>query len=225
MRLAKAVGLSVPEVDIYWLNDQPYYVVQRYDRCVDETGQIIRLHQEDFCQILHIPPEQKYENEGGPRWVQCFEILGDRIRRGVMAGKNKITLFQAAIFNFLIGNGDAHGKNFSLLYEGGSERMTPFYDLLSTLIYSNAFKAQMAMKIHNTYKFRDIRAYHFEKLGQALGFRTDFVHHQIKKMCSATLKAAQHLSQSLSGKTVKNTSVIYARITSVVERQRSQLFL
>jgi len=94
--------------------------------------------------VAYISPEIKYENEGGPTLEQCFALLGERIASGYMSGRNKLFLFHGVIFNFLIGNGDAHGKNFSILYEeGAAESLSPFYDLMCTVVYSNAHKAEM----------------------------------------------------------------------------------
>lgn len=67
---------------------------------------------EDFCQALHLSPEMKYESEGGPSLEDSFALLGQRIASGCMAGRNKVTLFQGVVFNFLIGNGDASRKDF-----------------------------------------------------------------------------------------------------------------
>lgn len=52
MRLAKSLGFDVPNVEIRWLNDIPYFLIERYDRIMDNSGNIIRLHQEDFCQAF-----------------------------------------------------------------------------------------------------------------------------------------------------------------------------
>ena len=57
-----------------------------------------------------------------------------------------LQLFDAVVFNFLIGNGDAHGKNFSLLYAQGKARLAPFYDLICTQAYSDLDQS-FAMKI------------------------------------------------------------------------------
>ncbi len=140
-------GAASPRFFIYWLKERPYYLIKRYDRRKNRHGKVIRLHQEDFCQALYLPPEMKYENEGGPTLENCFGLLEERIKTGSMASKNKIILLEGIIFNFLIGNGDAHGKNFSLLYDKNIELLAPFYDLMNTVVYSNRFKVKMAMKI------------------------------------------------------------------------------
>ena len=113
-----------------------YLLVERYDRTLDSLGgqpHLKREHQEDFCQALGIVSENKYQNEGGPSLKQCFELLRDTSSAPVI---DLQSLLDAVIFNYLTGNHDAHGKNFSLLYrdESSSIRLAPFYDLLSTCL-------------------------------------------------------------------------------------------
>ena len=216
MKLADAAGLRVPEAEIFWLKKEPYYLVKRYDRKRKKNGTIRRLHQEDFCQAMNIPPEIKYENEGGPTLEQCFALLDERIASGYMSGRNRLSLFHGVVFNFLIGNGDAHGKNFSILYEEGSaESLSPFYDLMCTVVYSDSYKAKMAMKLGGKYRFRDVTARHWEKLGESLGFRPDFLRRQVLTMNEKVIKAAAVLSDELN-KNPETESPIYEKITSVV---------
>ena len=223
MKLADAVGLRVPKVEICWLKEKSYYLVERYDRKREESGIIRRLHQEDFCQAMRISPEIKYESEGGPTLEQCFALLDERIASGYMSGRNKLSLFHGVIFNFLIGNGDAHGKNFSILYEeGAAESLSPFYDLMCTVVYSNPHKAKMAMKLGGKYRFRDVTARHWEKLGEALGFRPDFVRRQVLAMNDKIIEAATVLSGELN-KNPGTKSPIYKRIASVMNSDQAQM--
>lgn len=222
MKLAKMMGFLVPDVEIYWLAGEPYYLVNRYDRHKNTDGFVTRLHQEDFCQALHIPPEQKYENEGGPSVATCFALLEERIRLGVMPGQDKIRLLQAILFNFLIGNGDAHGKNFSLLYAGAGERFAPLYDLLSTIIYGNAFKAKMAMKIGGKYKFQEIGPRQIEVLATISGIHKNFIDKQVKGLSTKIRPYAQSLMEQLNS-SPQTASPIYEQIFHVIEKHTHQL--
>ena len=223
MKLAEAVGLRVPKAEIFWLKEEPYYLVERYDRKRGENGLVKRLHQEDFCQAMRISPEIKYENEGGPTLEQCFALLDGRIASGSMSGMNKLSLFHGVIFNFLIGNGDAHGKNFSILYEDGAmESLSPFYDLMCTVVYSNIYKAKMAMKLGGEYRFRDVTARQWEKLGETLGFRLDFLRRQVLTMNDRVVEAAAVLSAELS-KNPETKSPLYERITSVINSNQARI--
>ncbi len=131
MRLAKQLGLPVAEVETTTIGNRRLIIVERFDRIVHPDGSVERVHQEDFCQALHIPPEQKYEEDGGPSLRTVADIVAS------VAQPDSIeTLLRAVTLNVAIGNGDAHGKNFSLLHDrSGALRLAPLYDLVSTLVY------------------------------------------------------------------------------------------
>jgi serine/threonine-protein kinase HipA len=144
MALAKAVGLDVPESFIYRYDDEKVFVIKRYDR-IQKGSTVQRLHQEDFCQALGVLPEYKYEAEGGPSLTTCFNLVRNNSTR---AAKDVLSLLDWVIFNVLIGNSDAHAKNISLLLLESGPILAPFYDLLSTRIYSHyGLTEKLAMKI------------------------------------------------------------------------------
>ena len=170
MTLAKRCGLGVPDC---WIETDPaLYVVERYDRIRDvATGRVKRLHQEDFCQALGVPASNKYEAEGGPSLKACFDLVrrvssdptGDLLR-----------LLDWVIFNFLIGNHDAHAKNLSLIYRGGQTRLAPFYDLISTAAYPS-LSEKFAMRIGgaNAARYMSMRDWH--RFADDCGLKTTFV--------------------------------------------------
>jgi serine/threonine-protein kinase HipA len=134
----------VAPVEIGKVDDIDYLLAERYDRIRGEDGNIQRLHQEDFCQALGIRSEIKYQSEGGPSLEDCFELVRDT---SSVPAPDLISLLDAVIFNLLIGNHDAHGKNFSFLYvPDRSIRFAPLYDLVSTVFYPE-LTDRMAMKI------------------------------------------------------------------------------
>lgn len=144
MALAQACGLNTSPVELGKVEGIDYLLARRYDRIGGEDGSIRRLHQEDFCQALGVPPELKYESEGGPSLATCFALI-----RGASTAPaaDLVALLDAVIFNLLIGNHDAHAKNFSLLYmPDRSVRLAPLYDLVSTVFYPDLTE-RMAMKI------------------------------------------------------------------------------
>jgi len=133
MRLAKQLGLPVADVDIMTVFGRKLIMVERFDRVVHENGSVDRIHQEDFCQATSFPPAQKYEEDGGPPLKRVADILQ------VAASSDAIDdLLRAVTLNVIIGNGDAHAKNFSLLHDQvGAVRLAPLYDIMSTLIYGD----------------------------------------------------------------------------------------
>jgi serine/threonine-protein kinase HipA len=143
MRLAAQSGLETAPVEIRTVGSIRVLQVERYDRRRLPDGRLERIHQEDFCQALGIPPELKYQQEGGPNLQRCFELIRSI---STIPGPDLLRLFDAVVFNVLIGNNDAHGKNFSFLREQNSVRLAPFYDLVSTQAYPD-LAHEMAMKL------------------------------------------------------------------------------
>lgn len=142
MRLAGAIDLDVAPVEARVVGGRRFLMVMRYDRRADPEGHVHRLHQEDFCQALGVPPELKYASEGGPTLADCFALLRRMVDR---PAADLLRLLDAVIFNLIVGNADAHGKNFSILYDDGI-RLAPLYDLLATAAYPE-LSPKMAMRI------------------------------------------------------------------------------
>jgi serine/threonine-protein kinase HipA len=133
MRVAKQLGLDVAAVETTEIAGRKLIVVERYDRVVSADGSVERIHQEDFCQATGIAPEAKYEEDGGPSLQRIAGIL-----QSVAALDSLEKLLQAVTLNVLLGNGDAHGKNLSLLHHAsGALALTPLYDLMCTLYYGD----------------------------------------------------------------------------------------
>ena len=186
MKLAHAVGLPTANVLTNSVDGIDYLLVERYDRTVSGSGELERLHQEDFCQALNIIPEHKYQNEGGPSHQQCFQLLRDASSVPVL---DLSALLDAAIYNFVIGNNDAHGKNFSLLYHGKKASdlrigLAPLYDLLCTAYYSE-LSGKMAMKLGGEYFSGRVSIKHFERFAEDTGFGKPQVLRRLRALVEA----------------------------------------
>jgi serine/threonine-protein kinase HipA len=181
MTLAAAIGLPVAPVEARTVAERPYLLITRYDRRFDESGQAHRLHQEDFCQALGIPPERKYAAEGGPTFKAGFDLL----RRGTtVPAVAVLALLDAAIFNLIVGNADAHGKNFSLLYKPGGVILAPFYDLLSTVTYPE-LSPNLAMKIAKRATLEEIGPTTWPAFAQDIGLTAPFVKRRVTELAAA----------------------------------------
>lgn len=137
MRLAAVLGLPVPEVDLVHL-PEPLYVNQRFDRIVGQDAaaspsSVKRLHQIDLCQALGVPPSRKYESEGGLGLHDLFSLLKAPFVSRPIVGINSV--MQWVVFNYLIGNLDAHAKNIAFLMQGSKAAVAPSYDLLCVESY------------------------------------------------------------------------------------------
>jgi serine/threonine-protein kinase HipA len=189
MSLASAIGLNVAAVEMRIVADRPFLLVTRYDRAIGAEGSVTRLHQEDFAQALAIPSHRKYASEGGPIFPDCFALLR---RAATRPAREILKLLDAAIFNLIIGNADAHAKNFSLLHSGGNGggaiTLAPLYDLLSTIIYPN-LHVKLAMKIGGKSVLEDIEPRHWARFAADAQLGAPFVRARIKQLCSAVTTA------------------------------------
>jgi len=189
MSLASEVGLPTALVETMEIDGMDYLVVERYDRL--RKGDVIeRLHQEDFCQALGIVSEHKYQKEGGPSLKQCFALVREVSSTPVIDLRH---LLDAVIFNFLIGNNDAHGKNFSLLYTGvgtGDVRikLAPLYDIVSTVYYPE-LNPDMAMRIGGEYLFERVTARSFEMLAEEAGLGKPLVRARVLETTEKVIAA------------------------------------
>ena len=145
MTLASRVGLNVPCVQCFKAKDLAYALVARFDRLNDLNGVVNRLHQEDFCQALSVPPELKYEEEGGPGVDQSLNLIQ---LVSSQPAADRLVFLRMQIFHFLVGNADAHAKNVALLHslKPSAPTLAPLYDVVSTAAYP-ALTKNMAMRV------------------------------------------------------------------------------
>jgi serine/threonine-protein kinase HipA len=213
MALAEAMQLKTARTQVCSVLGRPFLLVERYDRVLDAHGQRQRLHQEDFCQALGVVPEMKYQNEGGPDLARCFELVR-RVTRP--SAPQVLRLLDYVIFNALIGNHDAHAKNFSLLYVARSTVLAPFYDVLSTAVYPT-LTPRMAMKIGSKYKFSEIQARHWDQFAAALGLGKAQTRKRILAMARTMPSSARDL-QSDPDRGFTRQGVVEQIVTLIEQR-------
>jgi serine/threonine-protein kinase HipA len=145
MQVAGSIGLETAETSSFTAVETPCLYVARFDREVDELNRIHRIHQEDFCQAMGVLPAAKYEENGGPSIPQVVAFL--RELRGPRMARDINDFVYATMVNFFLGNSDAHGKNFALLYRPtAGVGLAPLYDIVSTAVYPEVTH-RMAMSI------------------------------------------------------------------------------
>jgi len=195
MRLAQQAGLVAATVEIRETEELSYLLIKRYDRkLIKNSDMTQRLHQEDFCQALGILPTSKYQKEGGPSLKNCFNLIR---QHSSIPATDLSRLLDAVIFNYLIGNADAHGKNFSFLFDWEASFsqdffdpnffetnpslkifLAPLYDLICTIHYPQLSK-EMAMKIGGEYSAEMISIKHFENLASEINFSKSAVRQRV----------------------------------------------
>jgi serine/threonine-protein kinase HipA len=184
---AKHVGLPAASSSIASFGAERAVVVERYDRRSTASG-AVRIHQEDLCQALGVPPTTKYQNEGGPTPEQIVELLRTATTSAAVATDSVNRFVDALAFNWLIGGTDAHAKNYSLLLAGAQVRLAPLYDLASALVYDDLYlpRLRMAMKIGGEYGVTAVCGRHWRRFADAVGLDPDGVVDRIAKLAART---------------------------------------
>lgn len=145
LKLARGFGFAVPDCEIVSPMGVKALAVERFDRkfSPDKTW-LMRLPQEDFCQIRKMSPARKYESDGGPGIREIMEDL----RGSQNAIKDRDTFMRAQVLFWLLGATDGHAKNFSVFINtGDTYQLTPLYDIVS------AFPAVTKKGLH----YRDLK--------------------------------------------------------------------
>jgi serine/threonine-protein kinase HipA len=137
MRVAACVGLSTAETELETIAGRPCLISRRFDRSTDGSS-TVRLHQEDLCQALSIPSNLKYQRDLGPGFRRFRELLQE-----IGRGADVRTMVRAAVLNFVLGNSDAHGKNFAILFAERGRQLAPLYDVVSTAVYESGEAANL----------------------------------------------------------------------------------
>ena len=166
MKLAKSFGLPVPDVDLLKIAEKDIFVVERYDR-IKEADSIQRLHQEDFCQALGIMSTTKYQNDGGPGIIDIFNTI---LKVCTVPALESQKFLRYVLFNYVIGNCDSHGKNYSMLYKNNRVELSPLYDVVSTIIYSGLTN-KLSMKIGKHYEIQKVTQEDFSLLAESLNIK------------------------------------------------------
>ena len=213
-RLASRIGLHSSDCEILVLEGERFFASARYDREV-RGGSVARLHQEDFCQMLSVDPELKYEEQGGPSAAKCIETLRD-----VKASpRDQIAFIDALAYNFLIGNADAHAKNYSVLYHGGRPSLAPLYDEVSTAVYPQLSR-EMAMRIGGSARFDEISRASFVRMAEEFSMSPKLVLSRLDDLSGRIVSASRGLADEMA---LEFPSPVYEKILEVIERHSSQV--
>ncbi len=167
MKLAQAIGVIIPEInlvnldaldnlpDIQLPNEQYAYTIKRFDR-VEGLGDVSRIHMEDFAQIAELYPHEKYEGVN-------YEIIGGVIYRYSAQPLADIQqMARRLLANILLGNGDAHLKNWSMIYPDKiGAVLSPAYDIVSTMAYMHG-ECDVAFNMGKEKNWYKLNMTHFE---------------------------------------------------------------
>lgn len=217
LRLAEAVGIPVPFSTIREVKGMPYMIIRRYDR-VGVNGQQVfrRLHQEDFCQALGRFPRQKYEKDGGPGWQECFELMKNAT--DVVTARTQ--LLNRAIFQFLVGNPDAHAKNYSVVYWLDRIELSRLYDVNNAAAFRSFYKQQrprLAMFVGGNSDPLTLTPENWKAFARETEFRPRFVLRQLLDMAGRMIPAAEKLLAKVK-KTEADSKLLALAVEDIVQR-------
>lgn len=213
MRLAAAIGLDVAAVEPRVVLGRTFLLVTRYDRVTEPDGTVRRVHQEDFCQALGFAPEQKYAADGGPLLRDCFALMR---RVSVRPAVDVLKLLDAVIFNLIIGNADAHSKNFSILYGQPGARMASLYDLLSTVAYPD-LSPKLAMKIGKRATLAEMDAKGWAAFAAEAGLGLPLVRRRVREMAETVIIHATSVAEAILAPGLDDTALLQ-QASMVTER-------
>lgn len=175
LEIAREFGFPVAKASIETFADAKALVIERFDRRWSEDNTwLIRLPQEDMCQVLGVPSNRKYEKDGGPG----IEAIANKLQSSEQPIEDRERFWKTQILFWLLAAPDGHAKNFSIFIgPRGSFRLTPLYDVLSAypLIEQgqlNPREVQLAMGCkgkNKHYKIRDLQPRHFIATAERIG--------------------------------------------------------
>jgi serine/threonine-protein kinase HipA len=181
LALAKAIGLDAARAEWREVQGRPLLLVERYDR-ISVGGRTQRLQQEDFAQALAVPSNQKYAAEGGPTFLDSFALLR---RAATRPAREVLKLADAAIFNLIVGNADAHAKNYSLLrLPRGEVVLAPLYDLVATHMWKE-LSPRLAMRFGRAATIEELGMENLERFAEDAGLPIPFVKRRLFQIADA----------------------------------------
>jgi len=196
MKLAKKINLNVAEVELYRFKEHPVLMVKRFDR-VYKGNRVERLHVIDGCQMLDLSSTHKYErNFGSGRDVKniregaSFSKLFKSADLCEVPAKAKLEMLNWSVFNLIIGNSDAHGKNFSFFVNERGIRPTPFYDMLCIIAHENV-EHDLAMAYGDEFNPNEVNAYQMREFADDINVNYKLVAQTMNKVSQSILKALE----------------------------------
>lgn len=191
MSLAKRIGIDVPDITLLHRDELPVlpneawpvgqdmaYAIRRFDRTVDGG----RIHMEDMCQVRGFYPEDKYHGS--------FDTVAALVYRRRDLG-SYLEFVRRLFFAYLVGNGDMHLKNVSLVYPDGRRPvLSPAYDLVSTAPYVEGTE-DLGLKLGRSRRFDAVTPWSFEGLSARVGAPVDVTMSVVSAMAQSVADAWQ----------------------------------
>jgi serine/threonine-protein kinase HipA len=187
LTLARRLKIPAPNFTTGLAGERAYLLLERYDRLHDGS-RWRRLHQEDYCQALGVPPSAKYEaNQTGPRGPTLKDIFD--VTRRHMPPTDIVRLLDMVIFNVLACNTDAHAKNYSILIRGSGTSLAPMYDVMCGEVWDGVTK-NLAQKVAGKNRGDDLEGRHWQRFAFECGLNPKQVIDRVAVLAAATIAEA-----------------------------------
>ena len=215
--LSRNLGLETSEAVVVNFDGIDALVIARFDRRLNEEHKVVRVHQEDFAQALGLPPSLKYERHGQEGRRFDVQAINQVLEATADPAGEKQRFIEATLFDLMIGNVDAHAKNFALLYESGRHiRVSPRYDLMPTRLDPNLTDA-LAYSIGHATKLDEIDKAEFAAFLGGLGITSARAQNRLGT------SLAKRISDGLAGELSKLDHVGMKRFADLIAHHIDEL--
>ena len=188
MTLAKSLPHEVAECRLIRFGSFRALEIQRFDRRVKDPTRVLRRHVIDACQALGVPSTMKYERNFGDgkdvahiRDGVSFKRLFSLVNFMVEPRPVTENFFDWLIFNLIVGNSDAHGKNFSFFAGSKGLQPTPWYDLISVLLVEG-IEHSLAMSVGDEFDPNEVHALQLLYEADEVGLSKAFVQDRLNRV-------------------------------------------
>ena len=192
-KLAEGCGLPTSKMELKRIDNVEFLLINRYDRICEENL-FSRIHQEDMCQALGILSDRKYQNDGGPGIADIYNLIKEKATIPLLETRS---FLRYVVFNLIIGNCDAHGKNYSLLFRDETVRLAPIYDVVCTIVYPNLTR-KFSMKVGKHYEVKKINQDDLGLLAEEMGLKSKTVLDCYSDVAENVVNAFAKLKEDLS---------------------------
>jgi serine/threonine-protein kinase HipA len=195
LTLARRMKIPTPDVTTGRAGKRTFLLVKRYDR-TDGGGRCRRLHQEDYCQALGLPPSAKYEcNQTGIRGPNLKDMF--EVTRRHLPATEIIRLLDLVVLNILCCNTDAHAKNYSIMIRGNGASLAPIYDIMCGEVWGNVTKS-LAQTIAGKSRGDDIKGRDWQRFARECGLNPRQVVDRVVALTKSAVAEAERAAAEVA---------------------------
>ena len=219
LTLARRLKIPAPRVATGRAGKRTFLLVKRYDR-TDVDGRWRRLHQEDYCQALGLPPSAKYEaNQTGIRGPTLKNMF-DLTRRHLPATEI-IRLLDLIVLNVLCCNTDAHAKNYSIMIRGNGASLAPIYDIMCGEVWGNVTK-NLAQAVAGKSRGNDLNGRDWQRFARECGLNPRQVLDLVGTLAKSAIAEAEAAASEVAAMPAGSHEILELT-RHAVERRAGQL--